>query len=209
MFPLQVSKRRQTFEATDMFDAVLCSVNAGAVSGQDIGSVISIEPLSAVERIRGVGGVASITFYRDCCWGCSMRNLFIQFTYRGRFAWVNLCGEKLSTSKERKEHSSSLEEKTFLRVCFRKRKALNVSFCKGQHFNVKHIGWSSISLPIWFGFPWKLNFCLHSRFDDSSSKLLRQYLPERKSARTIAEARITLFIALMTLSRADLGRFWD
>lgn len=63
----QRSQLSQTFEASNMLDAIFGSMNAGAVVGVDVAKlIISVEPFAALERRRCVGRVASITPDRVC-----------------------------------------------------------------------------------------------------------------------------------------------
>lgn len=53
-----------TFEATDVFDAVLGAVHVGTVLRFDVRGVEAVEPLAALERGAGIGRIAHVALDR-------------------------------------------------------------------------------------------------------------------------------------------------
>lgn len=86
----------QTFEATNMLDAIFSTVHGGTVTRLQIVGVIAIEPLPTLEWWRGVRGVTSITPHRRYC-----RDVFK--INQNVFTWTNsLCLCFLSQAIEMK-----------------------------------------------------------------------------------------------------------
>lgn len=55
-----------TFEATDVLDAVFGAMHARAALRMNVGRIETLEPFAALERRRGIGGIAHVTIDRQC-----------------------------------------------------------------------------------------------------------------------------------------------